>query len=111
MKKTIVSRKDVYPNSTCGDNCYELYFDINQLDDGWMITSEGDPYTTYDFEREIDYFTLEDDEERVQQTEEDLKRIEAIIADPRTPLEEITDEDIEYVNEWLDIWGCEPIEK
>lgn len=106
MKKTIVSRKDVYPDSTCGDNFYNLYFGIDTLEGGWMITTEGDPRTADDFDAVID-----DEKEFWQVAKEEKEKIEAIISDPRTPLEEITSEDIEYVNEWLDIWGCEPIKE
>lgn len=100
MKKAIVYRNDIYPEAICGDAAYELYFGIDTLEGGWMITTEGDPNTAYDF----------DEKEGWQDAQKEKAAIEAIIADPRTPLEEITDEDIEYVNEWLGIWGCEPIE-
>lgn len=106
MKKTFVDCNDVFPRRNCGDAGETLYFDIDTLEGGWMITSEGDPNTAYDFDVEID-----DEKELWQVAKEEKEAIEAIIADPRTPLEEITDEDIEYVNEWLGIWGCEPIEK
>lgn len=106
MKKTIVSSETIFPGNSYGDANYTLYFGIDTLEGGWMITSEGDPNTAYDYDSVID-----DEKEFWQDAKREKETIEAIIADPRTPLEEITDEDIEYVNEWLGIWGCEPIEK
>lgn len=106
MKKTIVNSETIFPGKSYGDATYTLYFGIDTLEGGWMITSEGDPYTAYDFDSVID-----DEKEFWQAAKREKEAIEAIIADPRTPLEEITDEDIEYVNEWLGIWGCEPIEE
>lgn len=106
MKKTIVNSNAISPRSNSRDATYTLYFGIDTLEGDWMITTEGDPRTAYDFDAVID-----DEKEFWQAAKKEKEAIEAIISDPRTPLEEITSEDIEYVNEWLDIWGCEPIKE
>ena len=106
MKKTIVNSKAISPRSSYRDATYTLYFGIDTLEGGWMITNEGDPRTAYDLDSVID-----DEKEFWQAAKREKEAIEAIISDPSAPLEEITSEDIEYVNEWLDIWGCEPIKE
>lgn len=40
------------------------------------------------------------------EAEADIASINAIIAAPNTPWEEVDEDDLEYIQEWLEIWHC-----
>lgn len=82
MKKTYINN---------GENTYKLYINVEGLYGEWMLETEGQPETLS---------ALEDAE-----AAEKIAEIEAIIADPVTPWEECDEDDEEYINEWLSIWG------
>lgn len=70
-----------------------LYYFIPELDGGYMLTTGGDPCTKANLEDAGD--------------EELLAKINGIIADPYTEWEKATDEEYEYVTDWLcDWWGA-----
>lgn len=67
-----------------------IYSDIDRVYGGWIATTEGNPVTLNE---------LED-----AGAEEEIARIDSLIDE--NDGEELTTDDIEYLNEWLEIWGC-----
>ena len=67
-----------------------IYSGIESVYGGWIATTEGDPITLNQLEDVGD--------------EDEIARIDALIEE--NDGEELTAEDIEYINEWLKIWGC-----
>lgn len=72
-----------------------LYYNIDSVSGGYILETGGDP-------------TCLGELEDAQNDEADalIESISEIINDPRTPWEPCTEEDEEYVNDWLRIWGC-----
>ena len=66
-----------------------IYYGIERVYGGWIATTEGNPATLNE---------LED-----AGAEGEIARINSLIAENEG--EEITEEDTEYINEWLEIWG------
>ena len=85
MKKTYFYNEDTSER-------FALYVGIDRVYGGWIKETGGDPITLNDLE-EIG-------------SEEEIEAINATIADPSTPWESLTDEDEEYVNDYLVAWGC-----
>lgn len=71
-----------------------LYVGIERIYGEWLLTTGGDPVTLYVDEEANDEFSLREIEE-----------IDNIICDPSTEWEECDEDDIEYINRWLEIWG------
>lgn len=67
-----------------------IYSGIERVYGGWIATTEGNPVTLNE---------LED-----AGAEGEIARIDSLIKENYG--EDLTAEDIEYINEWLDIWGC-----
>ena len=82
MKKTIIYGES--ENNT-------LYFGIPEVYGEFILTTGGDPTCLNE---------LEDAD-----AEETICAISDLLNDPATPWEDCTDEDIEYVAEWLNVWG------
>lgn len=74
-----------------------IYTGIERLYGGWMATLEGGPFTLED----LDGLDNVDSE---AEAEEEIDFINSLIEENEG--EELTEEDIEYINEWLEIWGC-----
>lgn len=83
MKKTCI---------TIGAEGYALYAGIDAVYGGWILETGGDPTTL----NELEEF----------EAEADIASINAIIAAPNTPWEEVDEDDLEYIQEWLEIWHC-----
>lgn len=84
MKKTYITNNETSER-------YALYVGINQLYGDWMMETSGDPDTLN---------TLEDNGCTAL-----IEKITSTINDPATEWEQATEEDSEYVAEWLKIWG------
>ena len=67
-----------------------IYFGIERVYGGWIATTEGNPVALNELEDAGD--------------EDEIARIDSLIEE--NDGEELTKEDIEYINEWLEIWGC-----
>ena len=67
-----------------------IYSGIERVYGGWIATTEGNPVTLNE---------LED-----AGAEGEIASIDSLIKENYG--EDLTAEDIEYINEWLDIWGC-----
>lgn len=78
-----------------------LYYGISRIDCGWMLTTAGNPVTRNDYEDTIGWYDENSDEYRA--AESDLSHIESLIEADRG--EECDERDIDYINEWLEIWG------
>lgn len=84
MKKTYITDNETSER-------YALYVGIDQIYGGWMMETSGDPDTLN---------TLEDSD-----CADLIEKITSTINDPATEWEQATEEDNEYVAEWLEIWG------
>ena len=78
-----------------------IYSGIERVYGGWIATTEGNPITLNDLEDAQSY--AETDLEYAE-IEEEISLINSLIEENEG--EELTEEDIEYINEWLEIWGC-----
>lgn len=67
-----------------------IYSGVERVYGGWIATTEGNPVTLNE---------LED-----AGAEGEIARIDSLIEENYG--EDLTAEDIEYINEWLEIWGC-----
>lgn len=67
-----------------------IYSGIERVYGGWIATTEGNPVTLNE---------LED-----AGAEEEIARIDSLIEE--NDGEELTAADIEYIDDWLKIWGC-----
>ena len=67
-----------------------IYSGIERVYGGWIATTEGNPVALNELEDAGD--------------EDEIIRIDFLIEE--NDGEELTKEDIEYINEWLEIWGC-----
>ena len=75
-------------------NGYTLYTEIGAIYGGWLLTTEGDPTTLNE---------LEDANNAA--ADQEIALISAIISDPATVWEECGEEDLEYINGWIEAWG------
>lgn len=80
-----------------GSSIGTIYTGIERLYGGWMATLEGDPFTLEDLEGldNVDYQA---------EADEEIALINSLIEENEG--EELTEEDIEYINDWLETWGC-----
>lgn len=72
---------------------FALYTGITAVYGGWILETGGTPTCLTE---------LED-----AHCEDELAQVAAIIADPHTPWEALTDEDEAYIADTLRAWGCE----
>lgn len=73
-----------------------LYFGITSVYGGFILTTGGDPICLNELE-----------DAGNEECEDLISSIQEIINDPSTPWEACSEEDKEYVSEWLKIWGIE----
>lgn len=83
--------KKAYITNENATGTFALYVGIDALHGGWLLETGGDPTTLNELEE--------------AQAEADIAAINNVIADPDTPWEELKKENLEYVREWLEIWG------
>lgn len=78
-----------------------LYFGIDELEGGWMTTTCGNPSTYHEYDEALNDYDEESDEYK-----ELVSFIEWADGVQVAGIGDECDEnDIEYVNEWLEIWG------
>lgn len=95
MKKVMVqfgdNTSDIFASRRDGNEQFALYVGIPELYGGYLLETSGEPVTRNTFEDS-------DDEQSIQ-------AVAAIVSDPSTPWEVCSEEDAEYVAEWLNTWG------
>lgn len=77
-----------------------IFYGIEWLYGGWMITTCGDPATLNDYENRI---SEAEDADEYAAIEAEKNAIEELIE--RDEGEDITAEQLVYLNEWREIWG------
>lgn len=77
-----------------------LFYGIDWLCGGWMLTTGGDPTTLNDYE---DRMSETEDEDEYAAIESEKNFIEELIE--RDEGEPATAEQLAYLNEWREIWG------
>lgn len=95
MKKTYIS----YINNCAeietyrydGSEAYALYVGIDAVYGGWILETGGDPTCLNELEQAA--------------AEAEITAINEIIADPTTPWEDLSEEDLEYIQDTLESWG------
>lgn len=100
MKKTYTSydgRTGVTSHRNDGSEGYALYVGIDAVYGGWILETGGDPCTLNDLEDAV--------ADGNDAAEADINAINEIIAHPDTTWEDLDDDDLEYIQEWLEIWG------
>lgn len=70
---------------------YTIYNEIDALYGGWLLTTKGDPVTLNSLEDAGDA--------------EGIEKINALLSDGSTPWEVCDENDLNYINEWLTLWG------
>lgn len=75
-------------------NGYTLYTGIDAIYGGWLMTTEGDPTTLNELE-----------DANNDASDREIAEINEILTDPSTAWEECDEDDISYVEEWLNVWG------
>lgn len=77
-----------------------LFYGIDWLYGGWMITSCGNPVTLNDYENQM---PEAEDADEYAAIESEKNAIEELIAADKG--EPVTAEQLAYLNEWREIWG------
>ena len=67
---------------------------IDRLYGGWLLTTECDPTTLNELK-----------EANNDASGREIAKINEILTDPSTAWEECDEEDLEYINGWLEAWG------
>lgn len=73
-----------------------LYNGISRIWGGWMLTTEGDPITVNDLEEAV---------ANNPAVEEEVKQLYKEIGDPHLEWEKCDEEDVTYIEGWLETWG------
>ena len=71
-----------------------LYTGIDRIYGGWLLTTEGDPTTLNELE-----------DANNDASDREISKINETLTDPSTAWEECDEEDLEYINGWLEAWG------
>lgn len=89
--------KKTYFTSESTSEAYALYVGIDAVYGGWIMETGGDPTCLNELEEAVS--------NGVDGAEANINAINEIIASQATPWEDLDEEDLEYIQEWLEIWG------
>lgn len=97
--KNIKTKKIIFWNREEGiespDSCDTIYYGLDDIIyGGWILTTSGDPITLYVCEEAEDQDTIQLVDRLIEEAE-----------NGKRDSNEIGEEDIKYINDWLRIWG------